>query len=85
MSSREVSEWMAYEKVTGPLGPERQDHLSALSAYYIASALGVKKLRVDKLLPKWDRSSGMKWQDFKAYAEAITRQQGGRVIRKDEV
>lgn len=78
ISSAELTEWRAYERVSGPLGGERADAQSALVAYYIVSALGVKGVRPDKLLPRWDRPP-MDWRAMKAAAMAVTRQHGGTV------
>lgn len=77
ISSAELTEWLAYERVTGPLGGERADAQSALVAYYIVSALGAKT-RPDKLLPRWDRPP-MDWRAMKAAAIAVTKQHGGTV------
>lgn len=55
-SSRELSEWQAYEKVTGPLGQERDDTLAALVALVVANSAGSKKkLKLSDFLPTWDR------------------------------
>lgn len=37
VSSHELSEWMAYEKVEGPLGDERADYLSGTIAATLAN------------------------------------------------
>lgn len=58
MDSRELSEWMAYEQVTGPLGSERGDFQAALLATVVANSLKGKKgrrLRLKDFLPKWHR------------------------------
>lgn len=56
MSSNELSEWVAYERVAGPLGQERDDILTALVALVIANFSGSKKRhKLDEFLPKWDR------------------------------
>jgi len=81
MSARELTEWAAYEQVAGPLGGERADVQAAMTAYYICSALGAKKLKLDKLLPKWDRRPVQPWRQMLMLAEAITRQHGGDVNR----
>lgn len=78
ISSAELTEWRAYERVTGPLGDERADAQSALVAYYIVSALGAKT-RPDKLLPRWDRPP-MDWRQMKAAAKVLTVQHGGDVV-----
>ncbi|NWN89181.1 MAG: hypothetical protein HLX51_11690 [Micrococcaceae bacterium] len=79
MSSAELTQWLAYEEVTGPLGAERDDALAALNAFYIMRALGAKKVKIDKLMPKWDRKPAQKWQDMKMIAQALTKQFKGNV------
>lgn len=37
ISSHELSEWMAYEKVDGPIGDERNDYMSAVIAATFAN------------------------------------------------
>ncbi|WP_111166113.1 phage tail assembly protein T [Spongiactinospora gelatinilytica] len=56
MSSRELTEWRAYERLTGPLGQQRDDNLAARTAFYIVSALSGDKGRKPKFsdfLPNW--------------------------------
>lgn len=78
MSSAELTDWAAYEKVTGPLGTERDDVLAALVAYHVVTALGAKRVRPDRLAPRWDRPP-MDWRQMKAAAIAHTRLAGGTV------
>ena len=56
MSSRELTEWAAYETVHGPLGPRRDDFLAALVAHTIAAVNSEKGKSPDlaKMLPNWD-------------------------------
>lgn len=79
MSSRELSEWRAYEAVTGQLGAERHDTLAAMIAYYVVSGLGAKNADVTKMLPQWDRPAATDWRQMKAAAIAATRAMGGDV------
>lgn len=79
MSSEELTEWQAYERVTGPFGGERGDAQAALSAFYVVTALGVKSARIDKMMPRWDRSKTMSAEQMKMLAVAITQQLGGTV------
>ena len=37
MSSRELSEWMAYERVDGPVGPQREDLRAGIIAATVAN------------------------------------------------
>lgn len=48
---------MAYERVTGPLGPERDDQLNAASSMVAASPWVGKgqKLHLDDFMPTWDQ------------------------------
>lgn len=77
MSARELSEWMAYERVTGTLGAERGDATAALTAYHIVQALGAKKVKPDQLMPKWDRKPAQDWQHMKLVAQALAKASGG--------
>lgn len=83
MSAAELTEWAAYEKVAGPLGGDRGDIQAALTAFYVVSALGVKKVRFDKLVPQWDRGRTQDWKQMKMIAEALTRQYGGTVAERN--
>lgn len=78
MSSAELTEWQAYEQVTGPLGAERDDILASLTAYYVVRALGAKKARLDKMLPEWDRRP-QDWRQMREFAKALTVATGGQV------
>jgi hypothetical protein len=55
MPAAELVEWAAYEKVCGPLGPERLDHLVAQLCAAVTNAAGAKPARQPvQFLPKWD-------------------------------
>jgi hypothetical protein len=56
MSSRELTEWAAYERIAGPvLAHERIDYGAALVALMVAKLGGYRGRRIDDFLPKWDR------------------------------
>lgn len=58
MGSRELTEWMAYERVAGPLGPGRGDYLAALVATTVANAnrpKGKRAARLKDFLIRWDK------------------------------
>ena len=78
MSSVEVTRWQAYERVAGPLGDRRHDVLAAMTAYYVVSALGAKKARLDKMLPDWDRRP-QDWRQQQMLFKALTVAAGGTV------
>lgn len=78
-TSQELTEWMAYEQVTGPLGPERADvHMAILAATIANTARGKgRKARPKDFLPKWDQGGRMDWQDMLTAVKAMNRSFGG--------
>lgn len=70
---------MAYERVTGPLGPERMDALFAmLTATVSNTARGKGKAAVPKdFIPKWDRGARQDWREMLAAVKTYNRQIGG--------
>lgn len=80
VSSAELTEWMAYEQVTGPLGPARDDLLMSVLAATVANTARGKKGRRSKpsdFLPKWDRGRRMDWQDMLTAVRGINKRLGG--------
>jgi hypothetical protein len=71
MSSAEITEWQAYEQVTGPLGAERFDALFGLSSFYALKAAGVKKVKLEDVMPRWDRPKPQSWRSMQAVAKAL--------------
>lgn len=54
--SRELTEWMAYESVTGPLGPVRGDWQAASIAHVtavVAAGKKGKRLKLPDFLLRW--------------------------------
>ncbi|MGW2580840.1 phage tail assembly protein T [Streptomyces virginiae] len=79
-SSAELTEWIAYEQITGPIGPARDDILMAILAATVSNANRGKgrKARVLDFLPKWDRTKKrMAWQDMLTAVKSINRTMGG--------
>lgn len=79
IDSRELSEWAAYERVSGPLGPERLDVLAAIIASTVHNSATDKKSRKAKprdFLPKWDKRE-QTWQEQLAVVKAINSALGG--------
>lgn len=57
-SSHELSEWAAYERITGPLGPARADLHAAIIAATVANSAGGKRKSAPKdFIPKWDKGA----------------------------
>jgi hypothetical protein len=86
MDSRELTEWMAYEQVTGPLGTERGDIHTALLATVVANSLKGKKGRRHKLrdfLPAWHKRRQSD-DEMLAMAKTLNRMHGGRTITREE-
>lgn len=79
IDSDELTEWMAYEQITGPLGPERGDVLHGIQTAVIANAAGGKgrKAKPKDFIPAWDQKKSSKWQDMLATARALTSRLGG--------
>lgn len=60
IDSRELTAWAAYERVAGPLGPERLDILAAIIAATIANANRTKKGKAFKpadFMPNWGQAT----------------------------
>jgi len=55
MSSRELSEWMAYEKITGPLDDRLRGDISAgIVAATVSNSAGAKrKVKPSDFIPTW--------------------------------
>lgn len=55
ISSKELTEWQAYERLAGPIGPRRDDVLTAEIAYVIASAFRGKgkEPKLEDFIPDW--------------------------------
>ena len=54
ISARELREWQAFERIYGPVGPARDDHLAALIAAQVASTFANKAANVADFMPPWD-------------------------------
>ncbi len=78
MPASEITEWMAYEQVSGPLGAERADLLIAIVAATVAnSAIGRKRrTKPADFLPRWDRRQ-QSWQEQLATVQILHRRLGG--------
>ncbi|MEU9972352.1 hypothetical protein [Streptomyces sp. NPDC051014] len=79
-SSAELTEWMAYEQITGPLGGARLDILNAILTAVVANTARGKngrRARPQDFLPKWDRNRRMDWREMLATVKQINRRMGG--------
>ncbi|WKV74720.1 DUF4035 domain-containing protein [Streptomyces sp. PCS3-D2] len=87
-SSAELTEWIAYEQITGPIGQGRDDILMAILAATISNASRSKgrKAKITDFLPKWDHGAGrprMDWTEMLAAAKTMNRSLGGRDLTKE--
>lgn len=84
-SSRELTEWMAYERVTGPLDSRlRTDIAAGIVAATVHNAQGAKrKAKPSDFLPTWfkrRKSAAELWQEVLKANSAL----GGSVASRDE-
>ncbi|WP_158632379.1 DUF4035 domain-containing protein [Micromonospora sp. Llam0] len=89
MDSREISGWMAYERVTGPLGPARGDIQAAIVASTIANSnrgKRGKRYRPEDFIPEWDRpemeTGPQDEHDHLRLIKQLNAQMGGRTRRR---
>lgn len=79
MSSREVSEWEAYEAIE-PFGERRADYRAASICQVIALANGAKDVKLeDFLLTRADEQQGNREPDLLAFA----RMMGAKVVPRE--
>ena len=86
-SSAELTEWMAYEQLAGPLGPARDDILIAQLCAVVANSQKDKKSKKAKtkdFLPEWDKGRGepQTWKQQKSMAQMLNAAFGGTVNGK---
>jgi hypothetical protein len=56
ISARELTEWMAFDRVCGPIGQQRDDQLAALIAERVTNSLSSgkgRRMAVTDFLPRW--------------------------------
>lgn len=81
VSSRELTEWQAYEVVTGPIGPARGDVQAAIVAATVANSNRGKgkPLTPADFVPEWDREPTQTVEEQLAIAYALNAAFGGTV------
>lgn len=80
LSSSELTEWMVYEKLTGPLGRRRADIQAATIAATIANAnrsKGGKKFKVTDFLIDYGERRRKTPQEMLAMVRALNAGMGG--------
>lgn len=87
-TSAELAEWMAYEQVTGPLGPERLDLLFGILTATVSNGSRGKGQRAKEpkdFIPAWDqgaRRQSADWQQMLAQVKAMNARLGGADLRE---
>lgn len=87
MSSAELTEWMAFEKVEGPIGPARGDVQAAVVAMTVANVNRGKRrpFKLSDFVPTWDRDSRAQSTDqMIAAVKQMNRAMGGTVTRRGD-
>lgn len=82
MSSRQVTEWQAYERITGPLGPARADIHAGIIASTIANVnrpKGKAPYKPSAFIPKWDPTPQSP-QHMKMLVRALNKAFGGTEV-----
>lgn len=68
MPASEITQWQAYEQVTGALGPQRLDILVSILAAVVANTMRGRgrRVRAVDFLPRWDRPPETDWRQTRA-------------------
>ena len=79
IDSDELTEWMAYEKVTGPLGPRRADVLHGIHTAVVANTAAPRgrKAKPGDFIPEWDQDREPDVQQMLATVRTVTAALGG--------
>jgi hypothetical protein len=80
LDSAELTEWMAFEKMTGPLGRRRNDIQAATIAATIANAnrgKGGRKFKLSDFLIPYGESERKSPEQLLAAVKSINRSMGG--------
>ncbi|WP_326659632.1 phage tail assembly protein T [Streptomyces sp. NBC_00385] len=79
IASDELTEWIAYERVTGPLGPRRGDVLHGIHTAVVANTAAAKgrKAKPGDFIPEWDRDREPDVERMLATVRTVTAALGG--------
>ncbi|MFF2774862.1 hypothetical protein ACFVU3_08125 [Streptomyces sp. NPDC058052] len=81
ISSAELTEWAAYERIAGPIGPDRLDALTALQTAVIANGSRGKNQRPftpSDFMPQWGGKPRQTWQQMLAAVKTMHVRLGGK-------
>lgn len=85
-SASELTDWIAYERIAGPLGADRLDIHAGIVASTTANVMRQKNSKTYKpkdFIPKWDRPGIRDPEGMRAMMISLTLQMGGRVVEAD--
>jgi hypothetical protein len=90
LSSYELTEWMLYEKITGPLGRKRQDIQTAMICATLVNVnrgkRGTKAKISDFIIPyEKHRSNRQNPQEILRTVKSITKSMGGQIVEGEVV
>lgn len=84
IDSRELTEWSAYERLAGPIGDERLDHLIAMLQATIANVnrgKNQKAYEAEAFMPRWGvakpKAGPMSGYDMLEAAKRLNKRMGG--------
>lgn len=69
---------MAYEQLTGPIGPERGDVLHGVLAAVVHNSASRRKRKPKDFIPQWAGRPRQTWQDMLAAVRTANTALGGR-------
>jgi len=81
VSSTELTKWIAFETVFGPIGPGRNDIQASIIAATVANANRAKGKPATPadFIPKWDRKATQTVEEMVEIAKALNAAFGGTV------
>lgn len=86
-SGSELADWVAYERIAGPLGPDRGDVQAGVIASTMANVMRGKSGRIFKpkdFIPQWDRPVARTPEAMRNALMALTRKLGGKIRKRGE-
>lgn len=84
VSSAELTEWVAYERMTGPLGQQRDDMNAGIITAMIANVnrkKGSRERKPAEFIPRWDRPKARTPNQMANALKTMTRKLGGKIRR----
>jgi hypothetical protein len=86
MDSDEITDWMAYEQVTGPLGSARHDLLHGIRSSVMANTVAPRgrKTRPQDFIPEWDQNKEPDWEQMLATVRVMNSRFGGQDLTLGE-